>query len=84
VGKRNATRARVHTQLQFEVRMCKTGSRLLLLANPQCDLTQIIVGIVCAQATYMHLIHNWSDYMSYSYMKCDGYKLSRAHVSMLF
>jgi hypothetical protein len=42
------------------------------------------VVIVCAQATYMHLIHNWSDYMSYSYMKCDGYKLSRAHVSMLF
>jgi hypothetical protein len=43
-----------------------------------------VVVIVCAQATCMHLMHNWSGYMSYSYMKCDGYRLSWAHVSWLF
>jgi hypothetical protein len=46
----------------------------------------IAVVIVCAQATCMHVMHNWSDYMSYSYMimKCDGYRLSWTHVSLLF
>jgi hypothetical protein len=44
----------------------------------------ICVVIVCAQATCMHSIINWSDYMSYCYKKCDGYRLSWAHVSLLF
>jgi hypothetical protein len=38
----------------------------------------------CALATYMHMPYNWSDYMSYSNMKCDGCRLPRAHVSLLF
>jgi hypothetical protein len=42
------------------------------------------VVIVCAQATCMHVVINWSDYMSYCYKKCDGYRLSWTHVSLLF
>jgi hypothetical protein len=27
-------------------------------------------------------MHNWTGDMSYSYMKCDEYRLPRVHVSM--
>jgi hypothetical protein len=44
------------------------------------------VVIVCASATRMHLTHNWSDYMSYSYTKCVGmdYLGRMFHCSLTF
>jgi hypothetical protein len=50
--------------------------------SPPLALSPVV--IVCAQATCMHLMINWSDYMSYCYKKCDGYRLSLVHVSLLF
>jgi hypothetical protein len=49
-----------------------------LVQQRKAALAVDVVVIVCAQATCMHLMHNWSGYTSHSYMKCDGYRLSWA------
>jgi hypothetical protein len=57
---------------------CDTVAQKLcrkLLPPPHCPPGSSVV-IVCAQATCIHLMNNWSDYMSYCYKKCDGYRLS--------